>query len=153
MQVCENVFLFLFSTDQFNLRNELHCYLSSSQYPEGYLEAQEKKLLEKQKKTDGKDVKGSKGKRKRSQLRFLSGLSTVTLGRVARGLVEWRALLSTSMMFCYLLLGECDSPQQSPAKKKIYSIGAQKLARIKADTRNKKIWDEILLSYETITVG
>ncbi|CAB3979243.1 E3 ubiquitin- ligase UHRF1 [Paramuricea clavata] len=84
------------------------------EYPEGYLEAQEKKRLEKENKMQGKDAKGSKGKRKRSA---------------------------------------SDSPQASPAKKKSYTVTSDKLALIKADTSNQKIWEEILSSYETITVG
>lgn len=66
MQVCKNVPLCLFDTDYFDCRIKYSLLFMLSQYPEGYLEAQEKKLLEKEKKTDGKDVKGSKGKRKRS---------------------------------------------------------------------------------------
>ena len=56
-----------------------------------------------------------------------------------------------NLFFCYL--GVSDSPQASPAKKKMYTIASEKLALIKADTPNQKTWDEILSSYETITVG
>lgn len=43
------------------------------------------------------------------------------------------------------------SPQLSPAKKKAYSVAKDKLDLIQEDTQNKKIWNEILSSYENVT--
>lgn len=57
-----------------------------------------------------------------------------------------------SWITCFL--GATDAPQETPpAKKQIYKISTDKLDLIKGDTTNQKIWDDILSSYETITVG
>lgn len=55
------------------------------------------------------------------------------------------------LFVCFV--GSSDSLQESPAKKKIYKITSDKMDLIKADTANEKIWNEILSSFETITVG
>ncbi|XP_028404851.1 E3 ubiquitin-protein ligase UHRF1-like [Dendronephthya gigantea] len=47
--------------------------------------------------------------------------------------------------------GSNTSPQHSPAKKKAYTIANDKLALIKADTQNQKIWKDILASNDSIT--
>ena len=57
--------------------------------------------------------------------------------------------------YIMLFIGESNpSPSEaSPVKKKAYSIAKDKLELIQEDTLNKKIWDEILSSYENFTVS
>ena len=55
------------------------------------------------------------------------------------------------LFVCFV--GSSDSLQESPAKKKVYKITSDKMDLIKADTANEKIWNEILSSFETFTVG